>query len=105
MRNNIPEEVQDYYNHGQRTLIKIKAHDDYTLTLYYNDSIRKYDMSNQLYGVFEILKDISKFKTVFIDENGNIAWDKDSNLDSNVHWNNRIDICSDSAYISSNPIN
>jgi len=62
-------------------------------------------MNDKLYGVFEILKDISKFKEVFIDEYGNIAWDIDKTLDSNVHWNNRIDLCKDSVYLNSKPIN
>ena len=62
-------------------------------------------MNDKLYGVFEILKDISKFKEVFIDEYGNIAWDIDKTLDSNVHWNNRIDLCKDSVYLESKPIN
>lgn len=105
MRTNIPKEVEDYYKSGKRRLLKIEANADYTLTLYYDDSKRKYDMSKELYGVFEILKDLNKFYTVFIDEEGNIAWDKNPNLDSNIHWNNRIDICSDSAYMSSEPIN
>jgi len=39
-------------------------------------------MANKLFGVFEILKDINKFKQVFIDESGNIAWDKDTSSDS-----------------------
>ena len=101
---NIPEDVQNYYKSGKRQLVKIEANTDYTLTLYYDDSKRVYDMSTQLYGVFEVLKDIDKFCRVFIDDEGNIAWDKDSTLDSNIYWNNRIDICSDSAYISSTPI-
>ena len=61
-------------------------------------------MSDNLYGVFEILKNKDKFKEVFLDEFGNIAWDIDKELDSNIHWNNRIDLCTDSVYMASKPL-
>lgn len=60
-------------------------------------------MSDKLDGVFKVLKEKSKFYEVFIDEVGNIAWDKDKNLDSNKVWNNRIDLCGDAVYIESKP--
>lgn len=100
----LSNDLKKYYEDGIRKLLKIIANDDHTLDLYYDDSIRKYDMSNELYGVFEILKNINKFKEVFIDEDGNIAWEKDSKIDSNIVWNNKIDICSDSAYLNSKKI-
>ncbi|MBC2579417.1 DUF2442 domain-containing protein [Clostridium sp. DJ247] len=62
-------------------------------------------MKDKLFGVFEILKDLNKFKEVFIDESGNVAWDRDTNIDSNVVWNNRIDICKNSIYLNSKPVN
>jgi len=34
---------------------------------------------------------------VFIDEHGNIAWDRDNTIDSKINWNNRIDICGEDA--------
>lgn len=49
-------------------------------------------MKDELYGVMKELKDIDRFKGVFIDEHGNLA------------WNNRIDICKDSLYIYSKKI-
>ncbi len=60
-----------------------------------------------LYGVFDILKDKDKdkFNEVFIDEFGNIAWDIDKKADSSIHWNNRIDLCTDSVYLESKQIN
>lgn len=36
-----------------------------------NDEVRIYDMSDNLYGVFETLKDKNTFNKVFIDEFGN----------------------------------
>ncbi|WP_253199100.1 hypothetical protein [Clostridium gasigenes] len=58
-------------------------------------------MESNLFGVFEILKDINKFKEAFIDEYGNIAWDRDKNVDSNIYWNNRIYLCRDAVYLDS----
>ena len=53
--------------------------------------------------VFSVLKDPEKFKKVFLDEFGNPAWDIDENVDSSIHWNNRIDLCADALYMDSQP--
>lgn len=83
-------------------VISVEAQEDYTLKiLFTNHELRVYDMKNKLFGVFEVLKDISKFKEVFIDEYGNIAWDRDKNIDSSIYWNNRIDLCNDAVYMDS----
>lgn len=101
----IPEDVENYLQKGRRILKKVHPNDDFTLLLYFdNGEIRKYDLSNKLFGVFEVLQDIDKFKTVFIDEYGDIAWDKNPHIDSAKEWNNRIDICVDAAYLDSIPI-
>ncbi|AKN33459.1 hypothetical protein Ccar_22575 [Clostridium carboxidivorans P7] len=100
--NLIPDKVKEYFIKGPRKIKNIIPNDDYTLTIVFdNEEIRLYDMSNSLFGVFEVLKDIDRFKQVFIDESGNIAWDIDKNVDSTIVWNNRIDICRDSAYMDS----
>ena len=101
----IPKEVKDYFQKGSRKIEKVIANDDYTLTIQFdNGEVRLYDMNEKLYGVFDVLKDKNKFKDVFLDEYGNIAWDIDKNIDSSVQWNNRIDLCKDSVYLDSKPI-
>jgi hypothetical protein len=103
---NMPSEVKEYFEDGPKKIIKVIPRDDYSLIIYFeNNEVRVYDMSDDLYGVFEILKDKNKFKEVFIDEHGNIAWDIDKSIDSNIHWNNRIDLCKDAVYINSVPKN
>ena len=98
----LPKNIKSYYDNGVKNIVKVIPNDDYTLTLVFdNDELRNYNMSDKLFGVFEILKDLEKFKQVFIDESGNIAWDKDSSIDSTIVWNNRIDICKDSIYVNS----
>ena len=101
----IPRNVEEYFKHGPRNIIKVIPNANYSLIVSFdNNETRIYDMADNLYGVFEILKDEQKFKEVFIDESGNIAWDIDKNIDSNVYWNNRLDICKDAVYIESIPV-
>jgi predicted ribosome-associated RNA-binding protein Tma20 len=99
---NMPQQVKEYFEKGSKKIVKVIPREDYSLIIYFdNNEIKIYDMSESLYGVFEVLKNKDKFKEVFIDEYGNIAWDIDNNIDSNVYWNNRIDICKDSIYMDS----
>lgn len=101
----MPQNVKEYFESGSKKVKEVIANEDYTLTVYFNnDEVRIYDMSGMLYGVFKVLQDKTKFKEVFIDEFGNIAWDVDKNIDSSINWNNRIDLCADSVYLESNPI-
>ena len=80
----------------------VMPQEDYSLIIKFsNAETRRYEMQNNLFGVFEVLKDINRFKEVFIDEYGNIAWDRDKNIDSNIYWNNRIDLCKDAVYLDS----
>ena len=102
----MPKEVKEYFATGPRTIEKVIPNEDYSLTIYFdNGEIRAYDMNDMLFGVFEVLKDRAKFKKVFLDEYGNIAWDIDENIDSSIHWNNRIDLCVNSVYLESKPLN
>ena len=102
--NVIPQEVTEYFKMETPKITKVIANDNYTLTITFNNyEVRLYDLSKSLFGVFEILKDKDKFREVFIDASGNLAWDKDKNIDSNVVWSNRIDICKDAAYMGSDP--
>ena len=54
--------------------------------------------------MFEKFAEIENFKRVYLDETSNISWDIDPNIDSNVVWSNKVDICSDECYINSKPI-
>ena len=99
------KQVKEYFDKGRRTIDQVTPNEDYTLTVTFdNGETRVYDMSENLFGVFEILKDKGKFKEAFIDEFGNIAWERDKSVDSNKVWNNKIEICKDSVYIDSKPL-
>ena len=98
----VPKRVKDYFEKGKRNIVQVTPNEDYTLTVTFdNQEVRIYDMSKNLFGVFEILKDKDKFKEVFIDEFGNIAWERDKTVDSNKVWNNKIEVCKDSVYMDS----
>ena len=101
-----PPEVKEYYANGRRTIKKVKANDDYTLTITFdNGEVKLYDMSDTVgKGVFDILKDKDKFKQAYIDDSGVISWDIDNSIDSNVVWSNKLDICPDGCYIYSKPL-
>ncbi len=43
---------------------------------------------------------IDKFNQVYLDDSGVISWDKDSSIDSNIVWTNKLDICTDTCYIN-----
>jgi len=96
----MPNEVRRYFASGKRKLVKVSANDDYSLMLWFNDDeVRVYELADRLTGVLTVLKDLEKFKDVFIDSWGNIAWDIDKHVDSSIVYNNRIDLSADNAYI------
>ena len=41
---------------------------------------------------------------MYIDNEHCIAWDIDPNIDSNVVWNNKINLSPDSCYVDSIPV-
>jgi len=87
-----------------RKIMRVIPRDDYSLLLYFdNGELKVYDMRDDMKGVLEILKDLEKFREVFIDEFGCIAWDIDPMVDSATHHDNRIDLCTDEVYMYSEP--
>ena len=98
------ERVKKYFD-NPRKITHVKPDTNYTLFIAFdNGEVKKYEMINELYGVFAVLKDVKKFQSVFIDEVGNVAWDIDKNIDSSIHWQNRIDLCKDMLYLESVPL-
>lgn len=54
--------------------------------------------------VFEPFLDYNNFKRVYLDDVRCVAWDIDPNVDSNVVWNNKVDLSADTCYVDSEPI-
>lgn len=99
--------MAEYFSTGRRTIVSVVANDDYTLTLGFdNGEKRLYDVAPFIEQgtVFEILSDLDNFHRVYIDDEHCIAWDIDPNVDSNIVWNNKIDLSPDSCYVDSVPV-
>lgn len=93
-----------YFSQGTRKIKKVSPNKDFSLTLTFdNNETRIYDMKSSLKKntIFEPFIKFENFQKVYIDENGNIAWDKNPQIDSNIVWNNKIDISSDTCYVES----
>ncbi|MDR3011605.1 MAG: DUF2442 domain-containing protein [Chitinispirillales bacterium] len=99
----MPVEVKTYFANGRRSVKSVAAQEDYTLKIVFdNGEIRMYDMKKTLEGqAFAPIRTWDRFKEVYIDSSGCIAWDADPNTDSSKVWNNRLDLCPDSCYIYS----
>lgn len=98
------KKTAQYFACGGHKLIKVQANDDFTLTLQFdNGEIRNFD-TKKIFSpnnVFAPLLNIKNFKQVYIDDFGNVAWDKNPDIDSNVEWSNKLDLCADSCYLDS----
>ena len=97
----------EYFAAGRRKILSVKANDDYTLTLTFdNGEIRRYDVAPLLEPgtVFAPFRKMENFRRVYLDESGSVSWDIDPNVDSNVVWNNKVDLCPDGCYIDSVPV-
>ena len=87
----IPKDVKEYFENGPRKVIKVWTQKPYTLFAEFDDGVIKLsDLTNDLTGVMEVLKDYNIFENVTIDENGSIAWNTS---------NGTIDISKDNIYI------
>ena len=96
----------EYFAQGRKRLTAVVPNPDYTLTLTYGTEKRLYDMRPILQkgGVFEHIRLWEDFRRVYIDDTHSIAWDIDPNVDSTAVWSNLIDLCPDSCYIDSKPL-
>lgn len=97
----------EYFADGRKKIVGVIPNDDFTLTISFdNGEKRILDMAPMLTKgtVFETFADIKNFRRVYIDENHSIAWDINPDIDSNIVWNNKVDLCPDSCYIDSIPL-
>ncbi len=97
----------EYFSKERRKIVSVEPQDDYSLILLFdNNEKRKLDIKDSLKKgtVWEFLLDINNFKRVYLDEYHVISWDIDPTVDSNVVWNNKIDICPDVSYVESIPM-
>lgn len=101
------ENTARYFSNGRRRVVAVRAKPDYTLVLTFdNGEMRSLDCRPEFTdgSLFMRLASPSDFERVFVDAAGNIAWDIDPTVDSEIVWNNRIDFCRDACYLKSVPI-
>ncbi len=99
--------MAEYFASGRKKIIKVFPTKNFELILEFNNGEKRVLNCKPFIKdntVFEVLKDYNIFKRVYIDDSGSISWDKDPSIDSNIIWNNKIDICPDTSYTDSVPI-
>ena len=99
--------MAEYFAAGRKTITSVTPNKDFTLTLGFdNGEQRVYDCKPLLKAgtVFEPFIQYENFARVYLDEQKSVAWDRDPNVDSEVVWSNKVDICPDSCYVDSKPL-
>lgn len=94
----------EYFANGRRQIVSVVPHDDFSLTLCFdNGETKRYDVVPLLEKgtVFETFANIEHFRRVYLDENHCVAWDIDPSVDSRAVWNNKVDLCPDECYLHS----
>ena len=99
--------MAEYFASGRKTIVGVEPNDDFTLTIVFdNGEKRILDVKPLIENgtVFETFAEFENFRRVYVDECHCISWDKDPNIDSNIEWNNKVDLCPDYCYVYSEPI-
>ena len=97
----------EYYASGRKEIVNVQVGDDRKLILTFNNGeLRQYDVMPfiQPGTVFSPLIDSGVFNRVYLDEQHCVSWDIDPNIDSSIVWSNKIDLCPDTCYVDSKPI-
>ena len=99
--------MAEYCAGGRKKITAVSPRPDFTLLLTFDNTEKKIlDLKPMLKkgGVFAPLRNYDNFVRVYIDDCGCAAWDIDPNVDSNIVWNNKVDLSSDSCYVDSVPL-
>ena len=98
--------MAEYFSSGRKTITKVTPNNDYTLTIIFdNNEKRLLDVKPFLKKgtVFEPFLDFENFNRVYVDDTHCIAWDINPDVDSNIVWSNKVDLCPDTCYVDSIP--
>ena len=99
--------MAEYFASGRKKITAVVPNDNFTLTLSFdNGEKRIFDVAPLLKKgtVFETFLNLEDFKRVYIDDTNCVAWDINPEIDSQIVWNNKVDISSDSCYVDSIPV-
>lgn len=94
-----------YFAAGRRQIVDVKPNPDFSLSLLFdNGERRRLYCTDFLKGErFSVFRDYARFRQVYLDDSHSICWDFDPNVDSDVVWNNKCDLCPDVCYVESIP--
>ena len=98
--------MAEYFASGRRKITAVVPCEDFSLLLSFdNGETRRYDCKPFLKPdtVFEPFILYENFKRVYLDSDNCVSWDIDPNVDSNIVWSNKVDICPDGCYVDSVP--
>ena len=101
------KKMAEYFSAGRRRITGVVPNDNYTLTLTFDNGERRiFDVAPLLQPatVFTPFRDLEKFRRVYLDDCHCVSWDIDPTVDSNVVWSNKVDLCPDTCYVDSIPI-
>ena len=98
--------MAEYYASGRKKILSVTPNTDFTLLLAFdNGEERIFDIKPILEkgGVFTPFRDYNNFRRVYLDDCNAVSWDIDPNVDSNIVWNNKVDLSPDRCYVDSIP--
>lgn len=101
------KKAAEYFAGGKKRIVSVTPNKDFTLTIGFdNGEYRLFDVRPLLKKgtVFEPFMEFDNFKRVYVDEQHTVSWDIDPEIDSNIVWNNKVDLCPDSCYLDSLPV-
>ena len=107
MEQGLDRKMAEYFASGKKRIVDVFPNNDFSLTITFDNGERRiYDVTPFLKPntVFETFMDINNFRRVYVDDTHCIAWDIDPNIDSDIVWNNKVDLCPDCCYVDSVPI-
>lgn len=99
--------MAEYFASGRKRITAVSPNKDFTLTLNFSNGERRlYDCRPLLKAdtVFAPFMEFENFQRVYLDREHCVSWDIDPSIDSDVVWNNKVDLCPDSCYVDSVPI-
>ena len=101
------KKTAEYFTGGKKRIVSVFPNNDFTLTIDFDSGEKRlYDVRPLLKKgtVFEPFLKLENFKRVYVDEQHTVCWDIDPDIDSNIVWNNKVDLCPDSCYMDSKPV-
>lgn len=99
--------MAEYFASGRKKITTVEPNPDFTLLLTFDSGEKRIlDVKPVLEkgGVFASFRNYENFKRVYLDECNVVSWDIDPNVDSDIVWENKVDLCPDSCYVDSVPI-